>query len=48
MATVRMTDEQLIVELCKIIFEQQDKIEALENELKMLKSENSTLKSDEQ
>lgn len=48
MSTVRMSDEQLIVELCKIIFEQQDKIEKLENEVKMLETENSTLKSDAQ
>lgn len=44
MATVRMSDEQLIVELCKIIFEQQDKIEKLENEVKMLKEDMDNVK----
>lgn len=43
-----MSDTEVIVELCDIIAYQQKRIEQLEDEVKYLKSENSTLKSESQ
>ena len=47
MATVS-SDSDIIIELCEIIFYQQKHIEELENEIKFLKTENSTLNSDKE
>lgn len=44
-STTVKTDSDVIIELCEIIFYQQKHIEELENEVKYLKSENSTLNS---
>lgn len=43
--TTIKTDSEVIIELCEIIFYQQKHIEELENEIKYLKTENSTLNS---
>lgn len=40
------TDSEIIIELCDIITYQQHRIEELEQEIKMLKYNNSTLKSE--
>jgi hypothetical protein len=47
MTTVN-SDSDIIIELCEIIFYQQKHIEELENEIKILKTENSTLNSDKE
>ncbi len=47
-STTIKTDSDIIIELCEIIFYQQKRIEQLEDEIKYLKSENSTLNSKEE
>lgn len=46
--TTVSSDSDIIIELCEIIFYQQKHIEELENEIKILKTENSTLNSDKE